>query len=96
MLSNQTTIKKSRTKAFNLSLDENAVKQARKNLAKQGSFSQYLSNLIKQDLTKQEQSKKFSDIFGKDFVPIVFNNITEEKEYYDLIGLKDYELKLKD
>ena len=87
--------KKTKTRAFNISLDEQAVAEAKKKLVDQ-SFSLYLSNLIKEDLNKKNQLKKLSDIFGKSFKFIEFKTAEEEKNYYELIGLKDYELHNKD
>jgi post-segregation antitoxin (ccd killing protein) len=92
MLSTKTTqIKKAKTKAYNLSLDTQAVEEAKKAVPKI-SFSQYLSDLIKKDLEERKQVKTMQQIFGKDFQPLLFKNKQEEQDFYELISLTDYAL----
>jgi hypothetical protein len=83
-----------KTKAYNISLDFNSVEEVKK-IITNTSFSQYLSDLIKEDLEKKKNIKSLSEIFGEDFEPITFINAKEEKKYYELIGLTNYEIKSK-
>lgn len=85
---------KAKTKAFNISLDINAVEEAKANI-KDISFSKYLSDLITKDNNERNQIKTFSDIFGKDFKQIPFTSPEDEQTFYSQIGLNDYEIKTK-
>jgi hypothetical protein len=83
------------TKAYNISLDKEAVERIKK-IGLNSSFSSYLSDLIKKDIESRNSIKKMSQIFGKDFKPQGFLNKEEEESFYNLIGLTDYALHTKD
>lgn len=82
---------KARTKAYNLSLDVEAVERAKEEINKI-SFSHYLSNLIKKDLEEREQVKTMDQIFGNSFQSISFKSHQQEQDFYESFGLTNYAL----
>jgi hypothetical protein len=83
-----------KTKHFNITLELNEVKIAKERI-KKASFSQYVSNLIKEDNVKKDTMKSMKEIFGTAYDWEPFHDAKSEKAFYELIGLREYEIKSK-
>ncbi len=93
-MNTQKTKKQAMTKAFNFTLDVEVVKSA-KSIITDISFSQYISDLIREDVRKRNNVKTIQEIFGNKKPLNLYHDAKSEKAYYELIGLKEYEIKSK-